>query len=208
MHLIIGTYRKAAYIQRALTSIEEHVTGVTKLSFVDDSGDPSNSRWLTQWGEVVETHGGGYNAAMQAVCRTAGSDPVAFWEEDFEAVAPIDLMSMLTILDEHAQLAQIALLRGPHFPIEHEHGGLLEGLVARLGTEAVDLRRESYGWSQLGTWTCNPAVWRAGIAADGWPEGKWTEDKMRDRLLTQGYRFGYLDGIRVHHDGERSGHGY
>ena len=208
MLLVVGTYRKRAYVQRALTSIRRHVTGVDRIVFVDDSGSAENAHWLTQFGEVVETHATGYNAAMQAVCQVIGTEPAMFVEEDFEFISPVDLNDMMTVLHEHPNLAQIALLRGPVFPIELKHGGLLEGLVARLGPEFVDLRKEPYGWSQRGTWTMNPAVWRPGIAAEGWPVGDWSEDLMRDRLRDQGWRFGYLEGIKVRHDGKRTGRGY
>lgn len=208
MRIVIGTYRERAYIGRCLNSIAEHVSGVTEIVFVDDSGNPSHSRWLEQYGAVSQTHAAGYNEAMQEVCRVAGNEPFAFVEEDFTFTSPVDLNDMAATIDAHPDLAQLALLRGPHFPIEHEHGGVLEGLVARLGQPFVDLRREPYGWSQRGTFTGNPAVWRAGIAADGWPRGRWSEDKMRDRLLADGYRFGFLNGVRVAHDGVRSGKGY
>jgi hypothetical protein len=225
MLLIIGTYRKRAYVERALASIDRHLTGVTRTVFVDDSGNAAHSRWLSQFGDVSQTLGRGYNAAMREVCRVAGNEPFMFFEEDFELLAPVDLDAMLAIIENDRQLAQLALLRGPHFPIEHEAGGVLEGLERRLGRSKVDLRlhdhpvtveemnRGAMGRiidyiSQRGTFTCNPAVWAPGIAALGWPAGRWSEDKMRDRLLAEGLRFGFLPGIRVAHDGERSGHGY
>lgn len=211
MLVIIGTYRRRAYIERCIESIEANLTGITELAFVDDSGDPGNGNWLRRFGRVTETFGAGYNAAMKAVCWTATEfaprQPFAFVEEDFTIDVPTDLNEMAAILTGRPQLAQVALLRGPHFPIEHQHGGLLEGLQARLGEDA-NIRLVNDVWEQTGTFTGNPAVWRPEIAELGWPDGEMSEDRKRDQLLKLGYRFGYLPGVRITHDGERSGHDY
>jgi hypothetical protein len=45
---IIGTYRKSAYVERALRSLDKHVTGITDITFIDDSGDPDNEAWVAQ----------------------------------------------------------------------------------------------------------------------------------------------------------------
>ena len=238
MKVILGTYRGPAFVERALLSLSENLTGWDELTIVDDSG---NSDWVDNYNnsmvtfedndsrifpKVIALPGQGYNAAMQAVCAEAGDDRFMFWEEDFILKEPVDLDNLSELLDEHPELAQIALLRGPHFPIEHEHGGLLEGLQARLGKDVVDIQtylsvepgRSANGMTQLlafakiitqrGTFTCNPAVWQTGVAGLGWPRGKWSEDAKRDELLALGYRFGFLPGVKVEHDGERSGHGY
>jgi hypothetical protein len=207
VRIIIGTYRKDAYLPRALTSIEGLVTGYDGIDFVDDSGDARFAAGLrAAWPDstVVEVGGRGYNAAMKAVCELAGDEAFVFWEEDFVALEPIDLGDLVRELDERSWLAQIALLRGPHFPIEHEHGGLLEALVAK--GHRIDSWEGLH--EQTATFTCNPALWRAGIAAKGWPDGKWSEDAKRDELLAEGYRFAFLDGICVAHEGVRSGFDY
>lgn len=210
MLAIIGTYRGTRYVPRLLESINCHVSGITRLAFVDDSGEPQP--WLSAHGDVSQTLGAGYNAAMQEVCRLARelapAKPFAFIEEDFTFSDDVDLEQLGAILMKRPHLAQIALLRGPHFPIEHAHGGLLEGLTARLGPEKVQLEFVDGIWEQRGTFTCNPSVWRPEVAQSGWPRGRWSEDRKRDELLAAGYRFGFLPGVKVTHDGIRSGHGY
>jgi hypothetical protein len=218
VRIVIGTYRKEAYIKRALDSIEQFVTGYDGIDFVDDSGDPNWAELLRGYSPnstVVDVGGRGYNAAMKAVCELVGDEAFVFWEEDFVALEPISLDVLEGILDDRPHLAQIALLRGPHFPIEHEHGGLLEALRAKgheipLVLESVPFGPPAtYGvYEQTATFTCNPAMWRAGIAAKGWPDGKWSEDAKRDQLIADGYRFGFLPGIRVAHEGVRSGFDY
>ncbi|UDL15341.1 glycosyltransferase [Gordonia phage Kudefre] len=204
MRLIVGTYRKRAYIERALSSIDKHLKGITDIAFVDDSGDAEHSEWLRQYGHVVETGKRGYNAAMNAVCETAQGQEFMFWEEDFTMLEPVNLTHMSEILFHRPYLAQIALLRGPWFDVEHENGGLLEALVANgHKVELVDGVHE-----QTATFTCNPSVWRGSVSAAGWPAGRWSEERKRDELLRQGYRFGFMEGVKVDHDGERTGHDY
>jgi hypothetical protein len=206
-HLIIGSYRGSRYLGRALKSIHEHVKGVDRITVVDDSGRQEVIDWIISRPDVdrvVDVGGYGYNEAMREVCKAAGDEAFMFWEEDFTAIQDIDLDEMQRPLDARPYLAQIALLRQPWFPNEIQAGGLIEALQAR--GHRVE---EVYGvLEQTATFTCNPALWRAGIASSGWPEGKWSEDMKRDELLADGYRFGFLPGVRVHHDGVRVGHGY
>ncbi len=221
MHVVIGGYRGVHLIERSLASFTRHVTGITRITVVDDSGAVEVQSAIARELDAFEVataiptslHAAGrgnvgYTRAMQVVCSVMGGERAMLWEEDFVATDDIDLDALDRILDEHIDIAQIALLRGPWFPNERRAGGLLPALVDRLGEDFVDLREEPYGWSQRGTWTCNPAVWREGIALGGWPSGKWTEDKMRDRLLADGWRFGFIGGVKVKHDGVRSGTGY
>lgn len=204
MRLIVGTYRKRDYIEAALSSIDRHVRGITDVVFVDDSGDLDHHAWLAQHGKVVDVGKRGYNAAMRAVCAAAEGEQFMFWEEDFTAVRDIDVDRMAEVLHLRPYLAQVALLRPAWFPVEHQHGGLIEALIAKGHSFAdVDGVLE-----HSACFTGNPAVWRASTAASGWPVGKWSEDRKRDLLLAEGYRFGYLPGIAVHHDGERAGFDY
>ena len=203
MRVVVGTYRKRAYIEAALTSLDAHVSGVTDIVFVDDSGDHDHQQWLRQYGTVVDSGKSGYNTAMKAVCAAAGGE-FFFLEEDFTFLTDIDLQHMSDILAERPHLAQLALLRGPWFPIEHRHGGLIEALQAK--GEKFTLIEGVL--EHTATFTGNPAVWRAEVAASGWPDGKWSEDRKRDQLLAEGYRFGYLPNVRVHHEGVRSGFDY
>lgn len=204
MRVIIGTYRKRLHIEAALTSIDANLTGVSDLVFIDDSGDPEHSEWLRQYGMVYEVGGRGYGAAMKQLCAAAEGDEAYVHEEDFRVLEPVDLGHLSDILYQRPYLAQVALLRGPHFPVEHEHGGLIEALEAKgeIFTNVMGVLE------QTATFTCNPSVWRGEVFAAGWPAGKWSEDRKRNLLRQQGYRFGFLPGVKVEHDGVRSGHSY
>lgn len=206
MRLIVGTYRKRTHIARCLRSVDEMVRNVDDVVFVDDSGDQAHRRWLAQYGNVVSTGDApvGYGPAMQHVCDAANREEAMFLEEDFTFVQPVDLRKMSDMLHERPHLAQLALLRGPHFPVEHQHGGVIEALEARGHTFTVVRGVVEH----TATFTCNPAVWRGAVYASGWPQCRWSEDQKAKDLLAEGYTFGYLPGIRVQHNGERSGFGY
>lgn len=218
MKVIIGTYRGPEFVKRSVNSLSKYLTGWDSLTIVDDSG---NADWIAHYNRAVVTLANGksfrpkvvalpkkgYNVAMREVCRQARGERFMFWEEDFVLEVPVDLRELEVILDERPGLAQVALLRGPHFPIEHRFGGLLEGLQARR--PHAEIVHEADGLIvQKEIFTCNPAVWQEGIAAHGWPMGKWSEDAFTRELQSAGYAFAYLPGVRVTHDGERSGFGY
>jgi hypothetical protein len=141
---------------------------------------------------------------MKAACTAAEGQECLWFEEDFCVVEPINLGDLSEILYQRPYLAQVALLRGPHFPIEHQHGGLIEALEA----QGHEFKNVMGCIEQFATFTGNPSVWRGEVWASGWPDGKWSEDRKRDLLLRQGYRFGFLEGIKVEHGGIRTGHGY
>lgn len=205
MRVIVGTYRGRTHIPDALRSLDAYLHGMSDLVFVNDSPDPEDSAWLAQYGKVIDVGGQGYTKAMQVVCHAAEGQPIMFWEEDFELLTHTHLEDLNEILWHRPHLAQIALLRGPHFPIEHEHGGLIEALVAQ-GHSFPEIGGVI---EQTATFTCNPSVWRAHVTDLGWPQyGGYTEEVKRDDLLRLGYRFGFLPGIRVSHSGIRQGKGY
>jgi hypothetical protein len=204
MRAIIGTYRLRNHIETALKSLDTKVIGITDLVFVDDSGSGENAAWLSQYGKVIETNRGGYNVAMKAACAAADNEEAFWFEEDFEVLARVDLSMMSEILYHRPYLAELALLRGPHFEIEHQHGGLIDALVA----QGHVFRTVSGVIEQTATFTTNPAVIRADVWNTGWPDGNMSEDSKRDELLSRGYRFGFMPRIILRHNGIRSGYGY
>lgn len=238
MKLIIGSYRGPEMVDRCLDSVYEHLHGVTQIVIVEDSGNDSwcdyyrNRSMRVKAPLTAETLFGldieiecismdrfGYNAAMKVVCENAGGARFMFLEEDFVFTEDVDLNTMEYILTGAPHLAQLALLRGPHFDNEKllasakgigPEGAVLAGLQQRLPQTVIDTQEIS-GFEvivQDGTFTCNPSVWQLGVSSRGWPDGRWSEDRMRDQLLDKGYLFGFLPGVKVEHDGVRSGFGY
>lgn len=207
MLLVFAGYRKDTYIHDAIASLRGSA-GVTRMVFVDDSGDPDfRASWRYDDIELIPVADGnaGYQTAMQTIkAVTAGEARFALWEEDFQACEPIDFNRMQEILDARPYLAQLALLRGPHFPVEHEHGGVIEARqAAGAEFETVDGVIE-----HTDHFTCNPSVWNTQAVREPWPTGKWSEDAFGRNLTKQGHKFGYMPGIRTEHVGVRSGHSY
>jgi hypothetical protein len=141
---------------------------------------------------------------MQHLCAAAEGRQCFVLEEDFTFLTNIHIEQMSEILYHRPYLAQIALLRGPHFPIEHQHGGVIEALQAKGHKfhDAVGVIEHT------ATFTANPSLWRAHVFDLGWPAAQWSEEVKGRQLAQYGYRFGYLPGIRVQHHGTRAGHGY
>lgn len=207
MKLIIGTYRKQQYLPAALESIHKHVTGISKIVFVDDSGDATHHDWLrdTYGGRVVDTRCQGYGAAMQAACREGAGEDYAMWtEEDFTFTGDVDVKSYERHLQQHPYLAQVVFLRQPWFENEIAAGGLIPALEAKghTFTEVNGLLE------QEATFSGNPSIWRREVFASGWPTCEWSEDAKRDELLRDGYKFAFTPREMTHHHGIRSGFGY
>ena len=178
MRVIVGTYRKRDHVPDAMASLEAFVTGVDDVIFVDDSGDIENYLWLQQYGKVIDTGRVGYGGAMQVVCEAAEGQEAFFLEEDFTFLSPIDLRELSDILAARPYLAQIALLRGPHYRAERRYGGVLEALRAKRGKPAQDHRGRRDHRAD-GDFTCNPAAWRGEVFAAGWPSERWSRRRPR-----------------------------
>lgn len=209
MQLIVLSNRKGMYLGRAVASIVAHVTGWTRITVVDDSGDPD---WRAALDadpalEVVPVADdrAGYARAMAKVFELAEGDYFALWEEDFVAIAPIDLQEMAYVLDARQHLAQLAVLRQPWWTNEIMHGGVLEAKIAE-GHEVLDvdgvLEHRAF-------FTCNPTVLPRRTFSQPWPMGQWSESRFGQTLLHDPeVRFGMLPGVRVEHVGMRQGFGY
>lgn len=203
MLCIIGGYR--GLYPRLLGSLLRHADGITRFAFVDDSGNPETVALLQKWGTVIPLNREGYGPAMQAVCELgAAQDSAIFMEEDFTLNRPVSFTGIRYDLNDHDDWAQIVLQRQPWFPIEVEHGGVVEACIAKGHT-----------FEQAGGYlvhdaffSMNPTVIRREVFATGWPQTKWSEDAKRDELKASGYRFAITRDIYCHHDGVRSGSGY
>lgn len=189
-----------------MDSIKEFTNGLTEFVFVDDSNDPQIASKLSEWGEVIETHGEGYNAAMQAVVARAAleKDHVPFIEEDFTFIAPVDFHRLAAHLDNHPYLAQIVLQREPWFDAEKEFDSLVD-----FHTSKGKIFRDVEGfWEHTAFFSCNPGLWHRKTFEAGWPEGDWSEDAMKRKLVKSKKKFAFSKNVVVEHHGIRSGHGY
>lgn len=208
MQLIILTNRRDLYLEETLDSIDEHVTGLDRLTIVDDSGDHAWRRGGIGHHEVVpvDDRPAGYARAMQTVLDVAEGDHVLFWEEDFRATAPVDVGELATILDNRPHLAQLALMRQPWYPNEVAAGGVLEAKAH----EGHEIELIDGVWEHRAFFTCNPTVLPRRTLDRPWPRKPWSESAFGSELLRDpATRFGMLPGVRVEHVGAtRTGFDY
>jgi len=207
---ILAGYRRNLYLPEAIDSIRRHVHGITRTVLVDDSGDEAfRQRFTAAYPAIrlvaVDDVNAGYQAAMQTVWRTAqesADDHILLFEEDFRVTHPINIDVWADHLDTHEYLAQIVAQRQPWFGNEIAAGGVLEALTGPR--EAVDGLVEHRLF-----FSGNPTVIPRRTFEQPWPAGNWSENRFRDRLLTNpAVKFAMTPTIVVEHVGTRTGHGY
>lgn len=203
---LIGTYRGMRYVPRLLESLEEHSFGLDHLVFIDDSGSAQTASELSEFGEVVQTHGQGYNAAMRAaVARGAQENEHVVWlEEDFWLTDSVDFEDMAIDLDEHPTWAQIVLQRPPYYDTEIQAGGIVQYHQAR----GKEFHPAGDYWVHDNFFSGNPSIWRREILQLGWPKGDSSEALQTVKLRKLGYKFAMTNAHLCEHDGEHLGTGY
>lgn len=220
--LIVLTNGRRDCISRTFPSIRKHLTGVSDMVIVDDSGNAGYRAWLaSEFPEALVTAvaetAAGYWRAMRTVwsiARASGTDHVGFWEDDFVLTADVDLTCLARVLDEQPHLTQIALLRQPWWTNEHEHGGLI-GALEQQGQRFTEVYDGHHHWLEhRACFTGNPTVVPRRTFERDWPEGAWSEAQF-GRLLFQdpaargAYWGRRTDQPRVEHIGhERVGQNY
>ena len=220
--IIVLTNGRRDCISQTIPSALKHLSGITNLTIIDDSGDPAYTAWLRDtFGGCLPTGGVGYWRAMQAVWEQARrffghdlTESTFLLEDDFVFHEDIDLTCLDRVLNEQKHLTQIALLRQPWFANEIQHGGLVEALEAQgqTFTERTDGRHH---WIEhRACFTGNPCLVPARTVAHDWPEGAWSESRFGRLLfanpLARGAYWGRRsDPPRVEHIGhERVGTNY
>lgn len=189
--IIVLTNGRRECIARTIPSIREHLIVVGDMVIVDDSGSADYRAWLAeQFPEALVTAvapgSAGYWRAMRvvwAIARGSGADAVWFHEDDFVLLDDVDVACLARVLDEQSHLTQIALLRQPWWPNEHDAGGLIEALEAhgQMFTERTDGR---HWWIEhRACFTGNPTLIPARTFTHDWPEGAWSESRFGQLLF-------------------------
>jgi hypothetical protein len=188
--IIVLTNGRRDCIARTIPSAREHLTGVSSLTIVDDSGDLDYAAWCDTFGDCLPTGGAGYWRAMRTVWETArallggdSTDSVFFLEDDFVFHEDVDITCLNRVLDEQPHLTQIALLRQPWFANEVEHGGLIEALEAQ-GQKFDEQTDGRHSWIEhRATFTGNPSLIPARTFVHDWPAGAWSESRFGRQLF-------------------------
>lgn len=135
-------------------------------------------------------------------------------EDDFTFRRPVDLVDLMTILDTHPHLVNLALRRQPWNPHEINAGGIVEQHPDAY-TERGDDRANSRWLEHRLFFTTNPGLYRRRLLDRQWPTGAHSEGRFSHEILGEDpdARFGYYgardSGEWVHHIGtDRNGIGY
>jgi len=201
--LIVRSHGRWPYLERALDSLD--LDFFDRRIFAFDGciagtklipRDERNEFLIT--GD--ERQGLTANLAQAWGALTTEDEWVLDWEEDFVAL-DLPLQEMADTLDAHRDVAQMALVRQPWSPEEHEAGGLLHG--PHLQGDLADRG----GWlHQKRIFTLNPYVAHASTLRSLHPG---VETSLTSQCLERGLSFGYwgsmTDPPRVLHIGEHGG---
>lgn len=138
---------RSAYLARTLQSLTKNVTGpiVQRVIYSDWGNEhlPELQRLAERYGFYVVGPAAnlGYTASMASMWRylrdRAKGTFVFAAEDDFTYDRPVDLAPMIRTLDDNGHLRQIALLRHPAYPREHEAGGVLQSLNTPVDRKSV-----------------------------------------------------------------------
>jgi hypothetical protein len=192
--LLVLTNGRRSCVSRTIPSAIEHLTGVSHMVIVDDSQDPEYGQWLEDEfiggpldGKVVHLEdGGSYWKAMRAVWALArfwDGPAVMLLEDDFLFNEDIDLAELAEVLHWRPYLTQIALVRQPWWPNEHEHGGLIGALEAQ-GQTFTECTDDRHHWIEhRAVWTGNPCLIPRRTFEHDWPEGAWSEARFGQLLF-------------------------
>jgi len=210
--LVVITDGRREFLRETIASLRENAGPFEEGFIVDDSGDEEYGEWLDneyfpRFRVLHHTERRGCSAAVRTGWEHA-SEHEYIWhaEDDFIYRRVVPLGRMVAILDDHPYLAQLALKRGPHGPVELAVGDLM----------AVELDRwedhEGFCDTDL-IFTFNPCLIPRDVIAVALADpSPRTEPNVTTSLLAKGYRFGYLgqttDPPRVHHIGERRMEGW
>lgn len=188
-----------SYLQRSLPSLVEHVTGPIVQRRIYSDWAPDHRAELAG---LAAEHGFtvvgpdrhvGYAAAMQLlwsyIDRRATGEYILSVEDDFLYERDVDLVPMIETLEEHPELQQLALLRGPVFPREIEAGGVLP----TMKSEPVLRNHRPFPYLEhRDHFTANPSLFRRRLVQTPWPTGENTERRFGDLVLRDASaRFGY-----------------
>lgn len=192
--LAIGDGR-TEYHERSWASLTEMLPAVDHTVIIDDSA-----------------HELGFAGAVAEGWRQALDTPathVVHCELDFIYLRPIDLEGMVTALNHHPHLVQMALLRGPVNADERRAGGVIE----QHPEDYLTVTWHGQTWREHSRHiTTNPCVWPRWVVERGWPVRDQSEGHFGIELFAEdpARRAAYWGfGVDVEHIGhERAGQGY
>lgn len=219
IQLLVMTDGRSIYLEPTLETAKELLDGpISRRIIHDDSGSEEYGRWLNNtygrdW-EIYSTgRRSGFGGAIISAWSLLDETPYVFHlEDDFVMNEPIDLFSMMTVLDNNPHLVQMALRRQPWNDQEKTAGGIVE-----LDPDSFEEKTDG-----TNTWlehrkffTTNPSLYSRNLIIENpWPigtnsEGRYGISLFQDTNLRSGYWGPKVGQPKCTHIGEhRNGGGY
>lgn len=218
--LVVMTDGRKELIAQTIPSFLENASYPPAYKFIfDDSADLEYRGWLAStFREFMVISGperrgfaGAYRDAWSLLSHSDLPDWCFFLEDDFLFNRPVDIQSMIDVLESRPYLKQMALRRQPWNAQEKAAGGVVE----HRRREFTEVSDDTHTWLEHRCFfTCNPSIYRRSLTSMGWPQGSRSEWRLTKQLLQKrdtrfGYWGGFDSGEAVFHIGnERNGHGY
>jgi hypothetical protein len=170
--VVVISDRGDRYLPRCLASIDRFFPNefITQRVIVDDPDHEYTASGAVRvgWGAVED------------------ADFVFSVEEDFILTQGVDVEGMAAVLDAEENLASLCLLRQPWSQPEVDAGGIIQ----LYADQCTDRETLGHAWVQHRLFfSLNPCLVPRRVFSQGFEEG--SEPRQTERLLAQGYVFGY-----------------
>jgi hypothetical protein len=225
--LLVLADGREEYLAATIASARANLTGpITERWLYAEGGDDAyRARLAELYPEFTRIGDGprrGFAGAIQDAWRILTERSACEWvfhlEQDFTFNRPVDLASLIEVMDPRPHLVQMALRRQPWNAAERAAGGVVE----EHPDWYTDCRADGRAWlEQRMFFTTNPSLYRRSLCGTGFHPPPRSEGMFTHRLLHDGspevpgdrVRFGYWGSRHqvpwVEHIGyERAGHGY
>lgn len=181
--LIILSHRKREFLETALESIYANMHGLGSVFVVDDSGDAEHREWVETHLDIPVQRSSpdgsnvGYLGAMQTVwelgrqvCNAEYVDYVMLWEEDFVLTREVYLDSMVCVMENNPNLAQLNFQRQAVYKIERRLGYMESHQRRGYGLSVVKDNPHKIPWvHRRKPFTTNPGLLSASVLHTNWP---------------------------------------
>jgi glycosyltransferase involved in cell wall biosynthesis len=179
---------RSGYLRQSLESIAKHIDHPweRRVIFSDWGRSAELDAIAEEYGYTVVGPSGrvGYTESMRSMWRYIRHEvPTAHifqTEDDFIFDRDVDIEAMAKVLDEHGDIVQMALLRGPIDEREAQ-----EGTVLGWPPDAFAAVQNGAGqWLEHRKFfTCNPMLMPRSTALSPWPRGYHSETKFGKSLF-------------------------
>lgn len=218
--LVIMTDGRKQYLTRTIDSLYQLHTFFSQKIIHDDSGDPEFSAWLRRTFLEFEIYStgqksgfaGAYNSAWNYLRNNCINDWIFFTEDDFVFTRPVNIYTMIEVMENNPHIAQMALRRQPWNDQERAAGGIVE----QYPNDYTDRTDGKFNWLEHRRFfTTNPSLLRMSLIDErDWPnvpnsEGMFSIDLFSGTNLVSAFWGARDSGEWVEHIGvNRTGTGY